>query len=47
MLDQADAVDADLLVMGGFGRSRTSEFVFGGVAREMLKASNVPILMSH
>ncbi len=45
--DQALAIDADLIVMGGYGRSRMSEFIFGGVTREMLKASTYPVLMAH
>jgi len=45
--DQAVAVNADLIVMGGYGRSRMSEFIFGGVTREMLKTAGVPVLMSH
>lgn len=47
ILDQAAAVDADLIVMGGYGRSRMSEFIFGGVTREMLTSSPVPILTAH
>lgn len=47
ILDHAAAVDADLIVMGGFGRSRMSEFIFGGMTRDMLKMSPVPLLMSH
>jgi nucleotide-binding universal stress UspA family protein len=45
--DQALAVGADLIVMGGYGRSRMSEFIFGGVTREMLKTSTLPVLMAH
>jgi len=45
--DQALAVGADLIVMGGYGRSRMSEFIFGGVTREMLKTSTFPVLMAH
>lgn len=45
--DQARAVAADLIVMGGFGHSRLSEMVFGGVTREFLQTSTVPVLMSH
>jgi nucleotide-binding universal stress UspA family protein len=45
--DQALAIDADLIVMGGYGRSRMSEFVFGGVTRDMVNTSPVPVLMSH
>jgi nucleotide-binding universal stress UspA family protein len=47
ILDQAMAIGADLIVMGGYGRSRASEFIFGGVTREVLKTATVPILMSH
>ncbi|WEX11701.1 universal stress protein [Chelativorans sp. AA-79] len=38
---------ADLLVMGAFGRSRVSEFVFGGVTRSALQSMTVPTFMSH
>lgn len=47
ILDQAAAIGADLIVMGGYGHNRMSEFVFGGVTRDMLRASTVPILMAH
>jgi nucleotide-binding universal stress UspA family protein len=47
MLDQALAVGADLIVMGGYGRSRLSELILGGVTRDMLHNSKLPILMSH
>lgn len=47
ILDQASAVGADLIVMGGYGRSRISEFIFGGVTREILKIADRPVLMSH
>ncbi|MEH6547357.1 MAG: universal stress protein [Sneathiella sp.] len=38
---------ADLLVMGGYGRSRTREMVFGGATHHILKHMIVPVLMSH
>ena len=47
ILDQATALGVDLIVMGGYGHSRLSEFIFGGVTREILKTATVPILMSH
>lgn len=47
ILDQATAVGADLIVMGGYGRSRISEFIFGGVTREILTSADRPVLMSH
>lgn len=47
ILDHAIAIGADLVVMGGYGRSRMSEFIFGGVTRDILKTATVPVLMSH
>ena len=47
VLDQAIAVGADLIIMGGYGRSRMSEFIFGGVTREILTTATLPVLMSH
>jgi nucleotide-binding universal stress UspA family protein len=47
ILEQAKKVRADLIVMGGYGRSTTTQFFWGGVTREMLSASGIPILMAH
>lgn len=41
------AEEADYIVLGGFGHSRMLEAVFGGVSREMLTASPVPVVMKH
>jgi nucleotide-binding universal stress UspA family protein len=38
---------ADLIVMGAYGHTRISEFVFGGATDFMLKHMPIPILMSH
>ena len=45
LLDMAYACDADLLVMGAYGRSRVREFVFGGVTRDLLATSPLPLFM--
>ena len=37
----------DLLVMGGYGHSRTREVILGGVTRHILGAMTVPVLFSH
>lgn len=37
----------DMLVMGGYGHSRLSELVLGGVTRTILEHMTVPVLMSH
>lgn len=38
---------ADLLVMGGYGRSRLRETIFGGVTRHILAHMPIPVLVSH
>lgn len=38
---------ADLLVMGGYGRTRLSELVMGGVTRHVLSEATVPVLLAH
>ena len=38
---------ADYVVMGGFGHSRLSEALMGGVTRTMLTHSPVPLLLAH
>lgn len=43
----AQAWGADLLVMGGYGRARVREMVFGGVTRAVVDTAPLPIFMSH
>ncbi|MCP5086658.1 MAG: universal stress protein [Rhodobacteraceae bacterium] len=43
----AEEMGANLVVMGGYGHSPLREFLFGGATRNMLKDSNIPILMAH
>jgi nucleotide-binding universal stress UspA family protein len=47
LTDEAVATDADLMVLGAYGHSRAREFVLGGVTRELLTGSDVPLLMAH
>ena len=47
LLSHAADIDADLIVMGGYGHTRTYELVLGGVTRTMLGSMTVPVLMSH
>lgn len=44
---RAADLKVDLLVMGAYGHSRLSEFVFGGATRHLLKEMTVPVLFSH
>lgn len=39
--------EADLLVVGGYGHTRTREWVLGGVTRALLADCATPLLLSH
>ena len=43
----ARAEEADLIVMGAYGHSRLREWIFGGVTRDVMRATPVCCLMSH
>lgn len=47
LLQAATEAGADVLIMGGYGRSRLSELVLGGVTRHVLAHSQLPLLISH
>lgn len=47
LLGEVLTLGADMLVMGGYSHSRTSEWLFGGMTRDMLGKMTVPVLMSH
>ena len=39
--------EADLMVMGAYGRSRLREVILGGATEHMLRRAQLPVLMSH
>lgn len=47
LLSIAADVEADLLVMGCYGHSRTREWLLGGATRSVLQAMTLPVLMAH
>jgi len=47
LLAVAGEVDADLLVMGAYGRTRFSEWFFGGATRHVLEQATIPLFMRH
>jgi nucleotide-binding universal stress UspA family protein len=47
ILEEANALNADLVVMGGYAHSRLRELMFGGATRELLRAATIPLLMAH
>jgi nucleotide-binding universal stress UspA family protein len=47
LLSHAADMQADVIVMGGYGHPRLWELVLGGVTRSMLETMTVPVWMSH
>ncbi|MBW8636262.1 universal stress protein [Hoeflea sp. WL0058] len=47
LLQHALYKDADLIVMGAYGRSRLREWLLGGTTRTMLEKATIPLLMAH
>ena len=47
LLDQAYYGHVAYVVMGGFGRRRFVEALFGGVTSRMLTESPVPVFLAH
>lgn len=47
ILAEAERDDVDYIVMGGFGRSRIVEALFGGVTRLILSESPIPVVLAH
>ena len=43
----AAQIDADLIVMGAYGRSRLRELIFGGVTNSILDSCAIPVLLFH
>ena len=47
LLGLVKELGADLLVMGGYGRSRMRERIFGGVTQHVLNQHDTPVLIAH
>ncbi|WP_026606884.1 universal stress protein [Methylocapsa acidiphila] len=47
LLETAAMLGADLLVKGGYTRSRLRQFIFGNVTSEILAHADVPVFMAH
>jgi nucleotide-binding universal stress UspA family protein len=47
LLSLAADVQADLIVMGGYGHTRLREMMLGGVTKTMLRSMTAPVLMAH
>jgi nucleotide-binding universal stress UspA family protein len=47
LLDTAAVLGADLLIKGGYTRSRLRQLIFGRVTSEILAETNLPVFMAH
>ena len=47
LVEYAQLYRAGYIIMGGYGHSRVSEIVFGGVTRAMLRSCPVSLLIAH
>ena len=47
LLSEASDLGADMIVVGGYGRSRLRELILGGVSQTLMEAMTVPVFMSH
>ena len=47
MLDEAHKLGGDLLVKGGYTRSRLRQTIFGGPTSHILANAEIPVLMAH
>jgi len=47
IIGQAVEMNADLIVMGAYGHARLREIILGGVTRDLLKQSQLPLLLAH
>ncbi len=47
LLTHASDCGASLIVMGGYGHWRLRQSLFGGVTRDIIRHSTVPLLMAH
>ena len=47
LLRRGRELQAGLLVMGAYGHSRLREYLVGGVTRDLLSQTTIPVLMAH
>ena len=40
-------INADMVVIGGYGHARLREAILGGATRGMLETATVPVFMAH
>jgi len=46
-LDEAQVMQADLLIKGAYTQSRLRQMIFGGATRHVILNANIPVLLAH
>jgi nucleotide-binding universal stress UspA family protein len=47
LIEEAERLEVDLMVMGGYGHSRLREMLLGGVTYDLLHQARVPLVIAH
>ena len=47
IIDRAQGLGADLIVKGAYTQSRLRQMIFGGVTRDLILTSPLPVLFSY
>lgn len=47
LLREAESLKAGLIVMGAYGHSRLREWILGGVTRDIIERSDMPLFLAH
>jgi nucleotide-binding universal stress UspA family protein len=47
LLAESRELGADLLVIGGYTRTRARQLLFGGVTRHIFEAADIPVMLAH
>lgn len=47
LLEETDAIGADLMLKGAFTHSRLRQLIFGGTTQHILSAAAIPVFMAH
>ena len=47
LIAEATAIEADMIVIGAYGHSRLREWALGGVTRDLLLRSPLPLFLAH
>jgi nucleotide-binding universal stress UspA family protein len=47
LLRESESLKAGLIVMGAYGHSRLREWILGGVTRDIIERSDIPLFLAH